>query len=369
MKTKKKRPLGKWHLIVIFTLSLSLQSCLTLTTGKQTVNLTSEPSGAKVFRGTDLIGTTPCTYTSKKAVDVFTFKKDGYLTQGVNTKKEGRWLAYGLGNCCFGIFGYLIDIPYVYKYTETNYHAKLEVKPVPVIQPTQPTTDTGILSQGYREPRKTEYVRPNARAEVKTVKIPVKQRHKLSKKAIFKKYTDAVFMIHGFDDYNHCQGSGFVIHPSGLAISNYHNFEGNIVMLVKMYGNDVNGYEITFDDVIAYSKKDDYIIFKLPKKILTDFKKSSFTYIPVAYKSAETGDEIVTIGSPKGLENTLSSGDVSQVREGYLQINAPIDHGSSGGALINMYGEAVGITTAGFDNSGANLNFCKDLVKILNQFK
>ena len=65
-------------------------------------------------------------------------------------------------------------------------------------------------------------------------------------------------------------------------------------------------------------------------------------------KNPKDGEKVYTIGSPLGLENTFSSGEISQLREDNLiQINAPIDHGSSGGALINEYGEVIGITTAG----------------------
>ena len=78
------------------------------------------------------------------------------------------------------------------------------------------------------------------------------------------------------------------------------------------------------------------------------------------------GDKAYAIGSPRGLENTFSSGEISQLRDdNIIQISVPIDHGSSGGALINEYGEAIGITSAGLDYSGANLNFAvsTDLVR------
>jgi serine protease Do len=79
-------------------------------------------------------------------------------------------------------------------------------------------------------------------------------------------------------------------------------------------------------------------------------------------EASEVGEKVYTIGSPLGLENTFSSGEISQLREDNLiQINAPIDHGSSGGALINEYGEVIGITTAGIESSGANLNFAVDI--------
>ena len=65
------------------------------------------------------------------------------------------------------------------------------------------------------------------------------------------------------------------------------------------------------------------------------------------------------IGSPRGFENTISEGIISQWQENNLmQISVPIDHGSSGGALINEYGEVVGITSGTFyEGSQANLNY------------
>ena len=82
-------------------------------------------------------------------------------------------------------------------------------------------------------------------------------------------------------------------------------------------------------------------------------------YIPIAKEKPSIGDKVFTIGSPRGLENTFSSGEVSQWRGEFLmQISALIDHGSSGGALINEYGESIGITSGSFyDGSQANLNY------------
>lgn len=82
-------------------------------------------------------------------------------------------------------------------------------------------------------------------------------------------------------------------------------------------------------------------------------------YIKIANNTPKVGEKIYTIGSPRGLDNTFSSGEISQIRENgkILQISAPIDHGSSGGVLLNSKGEAVGITSGGIDDSGANLNY------------
>ena len=168
---------------------------------------------------------------------------------------------------------------------------------------------------------------------------------------IFKRYDSAVFMVFTTDGYNAYQGSGFFINADGLAVSNYHVFKGTGVGYEIIKLSDGRQYKI--EKVLAKSEADDYILFRV---------KGQFNYIPVSHRKREVGERVYTIGSPKGLENTFSSGEISQIREdNFIQISCPIDHGSSGGVLINRYGEAIGITTGGRDDSGANLNFAKDI--------
>lgn len=173
----------------------------------------------------------------------------------------------------------------------------------------------------------------------------------ISATELFKRYNSAVFMVFTTDGYNAYQGSGFFISKDGLAVSNYHVFKGTAVgyEVIKLS----NGRQYKIDRVLAKSESDDYILFRV---------KGRFNYIPVSQRQCEVGERVYTIGSPKGLENTFASGEISQIRAGgFIQISCPIDHGSSGGALINRYGEAIGITTGGRDDSGANLNFAKDI--------
>lgn len=68
------------------------------------------------------------------------------------------------------------------------------------------------------------------------------------------------------------------------------------------------------------------------------------------------------------MQNTLSNGLISQKWDDTkFQISVPIDHGSSGGALINQYGEVIGITSGGRDDTHANLNYAVDIRTIFNQ--
>lgn len=181
------------------------------------------------------------------------------------------------------------------------------------------------------------------------------QSHILGPTEIFKKYNSAVFMIYTTDGLGVFQGSGFFISENGVAVSNYHVFKGTAV------GSEViklsDGRQCKISEVIAKSESEDYILFRI---------KGHFVHIPVSHRKNNVGEKVYTIGSPRGLENTFSSGEISQIRDdNYIQISCPIDHGSSGGVLINAYGEAIGITTGGHDESGANLNFAKN-IKVLN---
>ena len=181
------------------------------------------------------------------------------------------------------------------------------------------------------------------------------QSHILEPTEIFKKYNSAVFMIYTTDGLGVFQGSGVFISENGVAVSNYHVFKGTAV------GSEViklsDGRQCKISEVIAKSESEDYILFRI---------KGHFVHIPVSHRKNNVGEKVYTIGSPRGLENTFSSGEISQIRDdNYIQISCPIDHGSSGGVLINAYGEAIGITTGGHDESGANLNFAKN-IKVLN---
>lgn len=172
----------------------------------------------------------------------------------------------------------------------------------------------------------------------------------LSPSEIFEKLSSAVFKIHTSTGYQGFQGSGFFISSNGIAVSNYHVFQGTAVGYEDIILSDGSTYKVT--EVYHKSQENDFIIFKVGvgRKV---------NYVKIANNTPKVGEKIYTIGSPRGLDNTFSSGEISQIRENgkILQISAPIDHGSSGGVLLNSKGEAVGITSGGIDDSGANLNY------------
>ncbi len=183
---------------------------------------------------------------------------------------------------------------------------------------------------------------------------------KYSGNEIFRKCNTAVFTIYTSDGNSGYQGSGFFLSSSGLAVSNYHVFQGTLIGYETIKLSNGNSYKIS--KVVAKSKEDDIIIFKV------DENGVRFNYLPKSTHRAMVGDKVYAIGSPLGLENTFSSGEISQLRgDDVIQISVPIDHGSSGGALINEYGEVIGITSSGIDRSGANLNFAID-INVLSKY-
>lgn len=172
----------------------------------------------------------------------------------------------------------------------------------------------------------------------------------LSGQEIFKRYSPAVFMVYTSTGYQYFQGSGFFVSSDGLAVSNYHVFEGTSIGAEVIVLSD--GTRLKLDEVIIKDKDNDLIVFKVASD------RHDFSFIPISRRQVQVGDKAYAIGSPQGLENTFSSGEISQLRgNNVIQISVPIDHGSSGGALINEYGELIGVTSGGYDTSGANLNF------------
>lgn len=146
------------------------------------------------------------------------------------------------------------------------------------------------------------------------------------------------------------QGSGFVVDPDGVIITNYHVIRDATSASVKLSSGDV--YDRVL--VMATDERRDIAILKISGFGLPVLELGDSDEVRV-------GTDIVAIGSPMGLENTLSTGIVSGHRKepkGYrlLQITAPASTGSSGGPVLLRDGRVVGIACSQF-RAGQNLNF------------
>lgn len=166
---------------------------------------------------------------------------------------------------------------------------------------------------------------------------------------LYQQLQPAVFVIFTSDEKSIHQGTGFFIDPVGIAVSNYHVFEGTSQGLEVIKVNDGNEYRI--ERVLVMNKEHDYIVFKVAGI------SNPVPYIKTSPVIPQVGSNVFTIGNPKGLESTLSTGIISSLRQGgtIIQTTTEITNGSSGGPLLNMRGEVIGITTSGVGE--ANLNF------------
>lgn len=154
--------------------------------------------------------------------------------------------------------------------------------------------------------------------------------------SLYKKNKNAVFFIITSNGYSAAQGSGFFVSTDGIGISNYHVFRGSIVGAEEITLIDGSTYSVA--KVYDKSEELDYIIFKVAvdKKV---------PYLKIASSDPQVGEYVFAIGNPKGVDHVFTDGKVSKVESPYILSQTPITHGSSGGPLMNAYGEVVGITS------------------------
>jgi serine protease Do len=151
-------------------------------------------------------------------------------------------------------------------------------------------------------------------------------------------------------------GSGFVIAEDGYVVTNHHVVEGAISVKVALHNSQEYKAE-----VVGYDAANDVAVLKIEAQGLKLLKAGSSDDLIV-------GDQVVAIGNPLGeLTSTMTVGYVSAkdrviktdgVRINMIQTDAAINSGNSGGPLLNMKGEVVGITTAkysGTTSSGATI--------------
>ena len=143
-------------------------------------------------------------------------------------------------------------------------------------------------------------------------------------------------------------GSGFFVTRDGVIVTNAHVVGGAAKVLVRWRGQ--NGVAVK---ILNFAKKYDLVTIQ-----------TSFTMTPSVLladsETATAGQDVVVLGSPQGLEGTVSTGIIGGLRTiggvRYLQITAPISPGSSGGPVFNSQGRVIGISTA-TSAKGQNLNF------------
>ena len=166
------------------------------------------------------------------------------------------------------------------------------------------------------------------------------------------------------------EGSGFFISADGYAVTNNHVVD------------HANSVEVTTDDGKTYTAK---VIGTDPKTDLALIKVdsgTSFTYVQVAKQAPRVGDWVVAVGNPFGLGGTVTAGIVSArgrdigagPYDDYIQIDAPINKGNSGGPAFDTEGNVIGVNTAIFSPSGGSVGIGFDIPAetaqlVVNQLK
>jgi serine protease Do len=168
-------------------------------------------------------------------------------------------------------------------------------------------------------------------------------------------------------------GSGFIIDPSGFIVTNNHVIENSEQITVSLQ----DGTEMPARLVGRDAKTDIALLKVSPKKPLpaTRFGDSD---------KAQIGDWVIAIGDPFGIGSTVTAGIVSarnrNINAGpyddFIQTDAPINRGNSGGPLFNMDGDVIGINSAIFTPSGGSIgigfaipaNLAREVTGQLRQF-
>lgn len=173
--------------------------------------------------------------------------------------------------------------------------------------------------------------------------------------------------VYDEDNYLICTGSGFVAFNSNILVTNHHVMED--ATMIRAYADDGSMYILNK----VYDSDEELDIAILGFMTPTNIK-------PLAlcedFSDVVRASPVVAIGSPKGLSNTVSIGNISAFgvdnSTDYVQFTAPISSGSSGGALFNNNGEVIGITSwtlvANDTSTVQNLNFAVHIHHVIDMY-
>ncbi len=169
-------------------------------------------------------------------------------------------------------------------------------------------------------------------------------------------------------------GSGFITDPEGYVVTNYHVIKDADEINVKL--NDNREFVAK---IVGSDQKTDIAVLKIDSKTPFPFVRFGDSSV------SRVGDWIIAIGNPFGLGGTVTSGIISSksrdidiiyggVIDDYIQTDAAINGGNSGGPMFNMHGEVIGVNTAILSSSGTNIGISfaipsSSVTKIVKQLK
>jgi|GEM_PF-791367 len=162
-------------------------------------------------------------------------------------------------------------------------------------------------------------------------------------------HAPATFAVYASNDnvHFHPAGSGFFLCESGVGVTNHHVLDEWRYARVQTH----DGREWQILGFYWYDAFYDLAVIRVAG--------TGHAYLVRGYYAdLRVGANVYAIGSPFGYHHTFSSGVVSRLDRHLIQMTVPISSGSSGSALLNRYGQLVGVVTAGYNIPGAQaLNF------------
>lgn len=225
-------------------------------------------------------------------------------------------------------------------------------EPTSAIQPQKSASEQPIIPANSRISRKSVLVAAGALAfiaiSIATWCLTATSRHQTSRQ----KTRSSVVLIKVFDAANKAiaTGSGFFVSADGMLVTNFHVIKGADKIVVKLESGAM--YEVS--GVLAGDSKSDIVLLRV--------NANGFPFLKLGDSAkAEIGQRVTVIGSPLGLEGTVSDGIISAKRElpgkeKWLQITAPIAPGSSGSPVLDANSQVLGVATM-LIREGQALNF------------
>ena len=167
----------------------------------------------------------------------------------------------------------------------------------------------------------------------------------------FEQFRGRGFGVPSPEPRSRAQGSGFIISPDGYAVTNNHVVANAEQVTVSL--PDGTQYEAK---VVGTDPKTDLALLKIE----TDDK---LQYVEFSDEEPRVGDWVIAVGNPFGLGGSVTTGIISARErnigsgpyDDFLQIDAPINKGNSGGPAFNLAGKVVGVNTAIFSPSGGSV--------------
>ena len=218
---------------------------------------------------------------------------------------------------------------------------------------------------------------------VVSVKVKVTEAEQSSDEGILPEFPPDSPFYHFFRRFGHgdhdgimprrhstmAQGSGFIISSDGYVVTNNHVVDHASDVTVKTADGKTMPAK-----VIGVDSKTDLALLKVDG--------TGFPFVTFSSEQPRVGDWVIAVGNPFGLGGTVTAGIVSargrDIGSGpyddFLQIDAPVNHGNSGGPTFNTKGEVVGVNTAIFSPSGGSVGIgfaiSSDVVKnVVQQLK